>query len=64
MSTVDNMSTFIFSYICDLAEFYGTALMLLAARIKCHSCLERALLFFFCFIFLGIWIETEEFIKC
>jgi hypothetical protein len=38
MSTVDNMSNFNFSCICDLAEFYGTALMLLAARMKCYGC--------------------------
>jgi hypothetical protein len=38
MSTVGNMSTFSRSYICGLVEFYGTALMLLAARMKCYDC--------------------------
>jgi hypothetical protein len=38
MSTVDNISTFSFSCICDVVEFYGIALMLLAARIKCYGC--------------------------
>jgi hypothetical protein len=38
MGTVDNMSTFNFSCICDLVEFYGIALMLLAARMKRYGC--------------------------
>jgi hypothetical protein len=38
MSTVDNVSTFSFSCICDVVEFYGIALALLAARMKCHGC--------------------------
>jgi hypothetical protein len=37
MSTVDNMSTFSFSFICDLVEFYGIALMLLAALMNHYS---------------------------
>jgi hypothetical protein len=35
MSTVDNIATFTFSHICEIDEFYGIALMLLAARMKC-----------------------------
>jgi hypothetical protein len=38
MSTVDNISTFKFSCICDLAGFYGIALMLLAALMKLFGC--------------------------
>jgi hypothetical protein len=34
MSTAGNMSTFKFCSICHLAEFYGTALIVLAAHIK------------------------------
>jgi hypothetical protein len=37
ISTVDNMSAFSFSCICDLVEFYGAALMLLAARMNCYG---------------------------
>jgi hypothetical protein len=36
MSTADNICTF--SCICDIMEFYGIALMLLAARMKCYDC--------------------------
>jgi hypothetical protein len=57
MSTVDNMRTFSFSYICDLAEFYGIALMLLAARMKCYGCIGIRLLFFL-LPFLETWIES------
>jgi hypothetical protein len=38
MITVDIMSTFSFSCICDQVEFYGITFMLLAARMKCYSC--------------------------
>jgi hypothetical protein len=38
MSTAGNMSTFSFSCIFVLVEFYGTALILLAAQMKCYGC--------------------------
>jgi hypothetical protein len=37
MSTVGIMSAFSFSSIFDLAEFYGTALMVLESLMKCRS---------------------------
>jgi hypothetical protein len=38
MSTVDNLSTFSFSCVFDLVEFYETAIMLLATWMKCYGC--------------------------
>lgn len=38
MSTVDNMSIFSFSYVCDVVVIYGLALMLLAAMMKPYGC--------------------------
>jgi hypothetical protein len=38
MSTADNMNTFIFSFISDLAKFHDIALMLIAVVIKRYGC--------------------------
>jgi hypothetical protein len=38
MRTVDIMNNFSLSYICDAAEFYGIALMMLGALMKRYSC--------------------------
>jgi hypothetical protein len=38
MSTGDNMSTFSYSFICDLVEFYGAEFMLLAAVVTHCRC--------------------------
>jgi hypothetical protein len=38
MNTVDNISIFSFPFICDLAEFYGITLMLLAALMSRKGC--------------------------
>jgi hypothetical protein len=38
MTTVDNMSMFSFSCMCDLVEFYGIAVILLAALMKRCGC--------------------------
>jgi hypothetical protein len=38
LESADNTTTFNFSCIFDLVEFYKIALTLLAARMKCYGC--------------------------
>jgi hypothetical protein len=50
------MITFNLSCICDLAEFYGIALLLLAVLLKRYGCGGMTTVLFSNFIFLEFWI--------